>query len=125
MAAEGIDVYAVDLLGWGFTQLDGVGTFSAEAKVDALNSFINEITTRGNGQFCIGGASLGGAAAIEVAATNPNCSGLILIDAQGFVDGIGPMATMPPQVAGLGVEVLSKCPASANRFSKSSVCFIW
>ncbi|KAL7570082.1 hypothetical protein ACA910_017114 [Epithemia clementina (nom. ined.)] len=117
LAAEGIDTYAVDLLGWGFTQLNGVETFSAEAKIAALNAFLSEVTN--SGKFCIAGASLGGAAAIDVAATNPNCAGLILIDAQGFVDGIGPMSIMPSPVARLGVEVLKSVPlrSSANQMS--------
>ena len=85
-------------------------SFSAGAKVDALNSFINEVAKSSNGKFCIAGASLGGAASIDVAATNPNCAGLVLIDAQGFVDGIGPMSVMPKPVARLGVEVLSTFP---------------
>ena len=116
LAAEGIDTYAVDLLGWGFTQLEEVESFSAEAKVTALNSFLE--TTLGGGKFCLAGASLGGAAAIQVAATNPQCAGLVLIDAQGFVDGIGPMSFLPQPVAQLGVQVLSKCPATNSQASK-------
>lgn len=117
LAANGVETYAVDLLGWGFTDLQGVTSFSAEAKVEALNSFIN--TVLGDNKFCIAGASLGGAAAIEVAAENPNCQGLILIDAQGFVDGIGPMAAMPKPIAQLGVQVLKSVPlrSSANQMS--------
>eukprot|EP00527_Entomoneis_sp_CCMP2396_P004070 CAMPEP_0198152844 /NCGR_PEP_ID=MMETSP1443-20131203/61510_1 /TAXON_ID=186043 /ORGANISM="Entomoneis sp., Strain CCMP2396" /LENGTH=379 /DNA_ID=CAMNT_0043818977 /DNA_START=141 /DNA_END=1280 /DNA_ORIENTATION=+ len=117
LADEGVDTYAVDLLGWGFTQLDGVETFSADAKVAALNAFIDKVAA--GGKFCIAGASLGGASAIEVAATNPNCAALLLIDAQGFVDGIGPMSMMPKPVAKLGVEVLKSVPlrSSANQMS--------
>ena len=106
LAAQGIDTYAVDLLGWGFSQLQGVQTFGAAAKVEALSSFIQQTT--GGKAFCISGASLGGAAAIEVAAVNENCQGLVLLDAQGFVDGIGPMASLPTPLAKLGVGVLSK-----------------
>lgn len=106
LAAKGIDAYAVDLLGWGFSQLQGVQTFSAAAKVQALSSFIEQTT--GGKLFCISGASLGGAAAIEVAASNEKCQGLVLLDAQGFVDGIGPMASLPTPLAKLGVGVLSK-----------------
>jgi Serine aminopeptidase, S33 len=115
LANCGIDTYAVDLLGWGFTQLDGVTSFSAQSKVEALNSFIDTILSQSTGRkknnnnikFCIAGASLGGAAAIEVAVQNPACSGLILLDAQGFVDGVGPMAALPTPLAKLGVSVLS------------------
>lgn len=106
LAAQGIDTYAVDLLGWGFSQLQGVQTFGAAAKVEALSSFIQQ-TTAGK-PFCISGASLGGAAAIEVAAGNKNCQGLVLLDAQGFVDGIGPLASLPTPLAKLGVGVLSE-----------------
>jgi len=89
LADQGIDAYAVCILGWGFTQLDGVEDFSAAAKVEALNSWVDTIVGSST-KFCVAGASLGGAAAIELASSNTNCEGLILIDAQGFVDGVGP-----------------------------------
>jgi len=78
--------------GAAFTQLEDVSDFSAQAKVEALNSWISTVVGKDNA-FCIAGASLGGAAAIEVAAANPKCQGLILLDAQGFVDGIGPIVS--------------------------------
>jgi hypothetical protein len=106
LAAQGVNVYAVDILGWGFTQLEGVSTFGADAKVAALQSLITTLLG-GDRPFCVAGASLGGAAAIEVAATSPNCQGLVLLDAQGFVDGIGPMAKMPTPLAKIGAGVLS------------------
>jgi pimeloyl-ACP methyl ester carboxylesterase len=116
LAARGVNTYAVDLLGWGYTQLDGVVDFSAAAKVEALQSFLETVV---GDQFCIVGASLGGAAAIETAAVNPSCKGLILIDAQGFVDGVGMMATLPTPLAKLGVNVLQSIPlrSSANQMS--------
>ena len=40
LAERGVDTYAVDLLGWGYTQLDGVLDFSAAAKTAALESFL-------------------------------------------------------------------------------------
>lgn len=118
LASRGLDTYAVDLLGWGYTQLQGVQDFSARAKVEALQSFLQ--TALGpDVPFCIVGASLGGAAAIETAAINPLCAGLILVDAQGFVDGIGPMSLMPKPLAQLGVGVLKSIPlrSSANQMS--------
>lgn len=118
------DVYAVDLLGWGFTQLDGpVSDFSARSKVQALRSFIDTtVTTKKAGSsspFYIAGSSLGGAAAMEIAATVPHCAGLILIDAQGFVDGLGPMSNLPTPLAKLGVQVLQSVALrrSANQMS--------
>jgi hypothetical protein len=43
----------------------------------------------------------------------------VLIDAQGFIDGIGPMASLPPFFARLGVEVLRTKPLRemANQMS--------
>jgi pimeloyl-ACP methyl ester carboxylesterase len=119
LAAKGIDVYAVDILGWGYSQLDGVSSFSADSKVTALKSFVETMIGK-NSKFCIAGASLGGAAAIELAAIEQdNCAGLILIDAQGFVDGVGPMAFLPKPLAKIGVGVLRSIPLrnSANQMS--------
>lgn len=118
LAARGIDTYAVDLLGWGFTQLEGVASFSAASKVEALESFAK--TVLGGMPFAAAGASLGGASAIELASANPGiCQALILIDAQGFVDGVGPMAALPKPIAQLGVQVLKSVPLrqSANKMS--------
>jgi pimeloyl-ACP methyl ester carboxylesterase len=118
LAARGIDTYAVDLLGWGFTQLEGVASFSAASKVEALESFAK--TVLGGMPFAAAGASLGGASAIELASANPGlCAALILIDAQGFVDGVGPMAALPKPIAQLGVQVLKSVPLrqSANKMS--------
>lgn len=117
LAELGIDTYAVDLLGWGYSQLNDVKTFSAKAKVEALSAFWDAV---GNGKdVCVGGASLGGAAAIEFAAGNPTVKACIFIDAQGFVDGVGPMAQLPKFLAQAGVQVLKSVPLrnSANNMS--------
>jgi len=119
LAAKGIDVYAVDILGWGFTQYDGVTSFSAASKVKALDSFVETMIGKDT-PFCIAGASLGGAAAIELAAVKQDvCVGVVLIDAQGFVDGVGPMQMLPKPLAKLGVGVLKSIPLrnSANQMS--------
>ena len=122
LAAQGIDTYAVDILGWGYTQLAGIADFSAAAKVEALTSFVTTVLGE-SAPFCVAGASLGGAAAIELASSastsSVNCQGLILIDAQGFVDGVGPMAALPKPLAKAGVAVLKSIPlrSSANQMS--------
>lgn len=118
LASRGIDVYAIDLLGWGYSQLSNVVDFSANAKVEALNGFVQ--TVLGGKQYCVAGASLGGAASIELASANPDlCQGLVLIDAQGFTDGVGPMASLPKPLAQAGVQVLKSIPlrSSANQMS--------
>merc|ERR1719203_1017009 len=130
LAGLGVDVYCVDLLGWGYTQLEEVREFSARAKIDALGGFWR--TVGGGGEGVVGGASLGGAATIEFAAENL-CKkeggengeesgfvrGTVLIDAQGFVDGIGPMSFPPAPLARAGIKVLKSTPlrSSANQMS--------
>ena len=118
LAALGIDTYAVDLLGWGYSQLDNIETFSAQAKVDALAGFWKVVGR--SSPVCVAGASLGGAAAIEFAAERPDVvRGCVFIDAQGFIDGTGPMAMLPKFLAQAGVQVLKSVPLrnSANQMS--------
>lgn len=43
LSDEGYDVYAPDILGWGFTQLEYVSNFSADAKIEALESFLRAV----------------------------------------------------------------------------------
>jgi len=120
LASRGADVYAVDLLGWGFTQTSPLcRDYSADAKIDALASFWK--TVGGDRPVAVAGASLGGAAAIEFASMrNSPAKACVLIDAQGFVDGVGPVVSLLPEfLARLGVGVLKSVPLreSANRMS--------
>jgi len=112
LSSLGVNVYAVDVLGWGFTQLPSSLSldYSASAKLTTLASFWKTLTD--NAPVCIGGASLGGAVAIEYAAdpSSPATS-CVLLDAQGFVDGIGPIVSLlPTPLARLGVGVLKSVP---------------
>lgn len=53
------------------------------------------------------GASLGGAIALDFAHEFPQAvQKLVLIDAQGFIDGSGPGASLPGPLAKLGISVL-------------------
>ena len=139
LAAEGINVYAVDLLGFGFTQYENIEDFSAQAKVNTLQNFWKALHAKDDDDsysrnFVVAGASLGGAAAIEFAAaaaanvengsnigdnTENPVKGMVLIDAQGFVDGVGPMASLPGPLAKIGIQVLKSVPLrnSANQMS--------
>ena len=103
----GHDVYCVDVLGWGFSNVTNVNEFTPRAKVDHLECFIRQVV---GGKCVLGGASLGGAVAINLCEQAPDLvSKLILIDAQGFIDGDGP-SNIPDFVAGLGIEVLKSQP---------------
>ena len=122
LAKLGVDVYAVDLLGWGYTQLDDGNNgidYGADSKVQALSSFWK--TVGGNKPVAVCGASLGGAAAIEYAAMGENpVNACVFLDAQGFVDGTGPVVSMLPKpLAKLGINVLKSewLRDSANQMS--------
>ena len=104
--ASEAETWAVDLLGWGFTdaQDGGVGDYSPEAKRAHLYAFWKQCVKR---PMVLCGASLGGAAAIDFATNHPEAvEKLVLIDAQGFIEGLGPMGALPRPVAKLGVNVL-------------------
>ena len=53
------------------------------------------------------GASLGGAIALDFAFEFPEAvKRLVLIDAQGYIDGSGPGASLPGPLAKLGISIL-------------------
>ena len=106
MLAEKAETWAVDLLGWGFTDAGdaGIGDYSPEAKRVHLYAFWKQEINR---PITLCGASLGGAAAIDFATAHPECvEKLVLVDAQGFIEGLGPMGLMPRPVALAGVNIL-------------------
>ena len=105
------DVYVVDLAGWGFSDC---GFSDPETAADVtlgpiqkrrhLEKFVQDVVGR---PVVLLGTSLGGSVAIDFAV---ECSEwvtkLVLVDAQGFIDGIGPMSSMPRFLSELGVQVL-------------------
>ena len=103
------DVYVPDLFGWGFTQPPaGCEDFGPEAKMEHLRCFIRQVC--GSKPVVVVGASLGGALAITLAADTPSMvEKLVLIDAQGFIDGKG-KSDIPIPLARLGVNVLKSSP---------------
>lgn len=109
---EYADVYVPDVLGWGFSDTDRVKDFSPKAKLAHLEKFIREVVCKGGVKKCVlVGASLGGTMAINLAAdVCPDLvSALVLIDAQGTIDGKGP-STFPDFIARFGVNVLRSEP---------------
>ena len=106
LLSERAETWALDLLGWGFTDAGdaGIGDYSPEAKRAHLYAFWKQEIGR---PITLVGASLGGAAAIDFATAHPECvERLVLVDAQGFIEGLGPMGMMPRPVALAGVNVL-------------------
>lgn len=65
------------------------------------------------------GASLGGAIAIDFAHEFPEAvKKLVLIDAQGFIDGSGPGASLPGPLAKFGISVLGSKVGSVREDSR-------
>lgn len=132
LAERNLESWSVDLLGWGFT--DPTPCFGAleddanhpigpvgcgpEAKTKHLHAFWTQ-HLQGRPMVLLG-ASLGGAAALHFALRHPEAvEALVLVDAQGFIEGIGPMATLPTPFAKLGLQVLKSVPLRdiANRMA--------
>lgn len=62
------------------------------------------------------GASLGGGIALDFAHEFPHAvKKLVLIDAQGFIDGSGPGASLPAPLAKLGIFILGSKVISQSR----------
>ena len=131
LSEAGVDVYCVDLLGWGYTQLDSVKSFSASAKVEALKGFWQTVGL--NQDVVVDGASLGGAAVIDFVAKTLNefksddasnergfVRGTILIAAQGFIDGIGLLSVLPESLARVPIKLLTTFPTLRNAITRKS-----
>ncbi|KXZ48594.1 hypothetical protein GPECTOR_26g497 [Gonium pectorale] len=115
--------YALDLVGWGFTDSslfskDKSLSIRPEDKAAHMAAFL-EAHTDGRPVVLVG-ASLGGAKALDFAHTYPErVRSVVLIDAQGFIDGIGNMASAPRPLLWLGVKVLQSVPLrqAANKMA--------
>ena len=106
------DAYAVDLAGWGFSDCG----FSERSDIELgptqkaahFRAFCEQVIGR---PVVLLGTSLGGTVAIDFTLNNPELvQKLILVDAQGFIDGIGPLASMPRFLSVLGVQILRSVP---------------
>ena len=118
LGEAGLPAYAVDILGWGFSRGGACGARGPREKREFLRAFWEEHL--GGRPVTLVGSSLGGAMAIDCALEYPDMvRSLVLIDAQGFIDGLGPLAQLPEWLATLGVRVLGSRPLRemANQMS--------
>lgn len=118
LQANNAEAYAMDVLGWGFTERRGVSDFGSLAKRDHLLGFWKDVL--GGRPMVLVGASLGGAIAVDFALEYPEAvAKLILIDGQTYIDGSGPGASLPSFLAKIGIQVLGSKPLRmlANKLS--------
>ncbi|XP_076920948.1 alpha/beta hydrolase domain-containing protein VTE7-like [Bidens hawaiensis] len=104
----GCETWAIDILGWGFSDLEKLPLCNVESKRDHLYQFWKSYIGR---PMVLVGASLGAAVAIDFAFNYPEAvDKLILIDASVYAEGTGTLSRLPKFVAYAGVSVLKSFP---------------
>lgn len=104
----GFETWAIDILGWGFSNLETLPLCNVESKRDHLYQFWKSYIGR---PMLLVGPSLGAAVAIDFAVNHPEAvDKLILIDASVYAEGTGSLARLPKFVAYAGVSVLKSLP---------------
>lgn len=104
----GFETWAIDILGWGFSNLEKLPLCNVESKRDHLYQFWKSYIGR---PMLLVGPSLGAAVAIDFAINHPEAvDKLILIDASVYAEGTGSLARLPKFVAYAGVSLLKSLP---------------
>ncbi|OAY72751.1 2-hydroxy-6-oxononadienedioate/2-hydroxy-6-oxononatrienedioate hydrolase [Ananas comosus] len=104
----GIEAWAVDILGWGFSNLETLPKCDVAAKREHLYEFWRSYIKI---PMVLVGPSLGAAVAIDFAACYPEAvSKLIFIAASVYAEGTGNLSKLPKVVAYAGMFVLKSFP---------------
>nr|XP_043606596.1 uncharacterized hydrolase YugF-like [Erigeron canadensis] len=104
----GYETWAIDILGWGFSDLEKLPLCNVESKRDHLYQFWKSYIGR---PMLLVGPSLGAAVAIDFATYHPEAvDKLILIDASVYAEGTGSLSRLPKFVAYAGVSLLKSLP---------------
>ncbi|MEO0407636.1 MAG: alpha/beta hydrolase [Cyanobacteria bacterium P01_A01_bin.135] len=113
------DVWAIDLLSFGFTERPQDVPYTAAS----LNAHLYAAWKTLIGQpVVIVGASMGGAAALDLALTHPEvATSLVLLDSAGPARGPNLSRFLPPGVGQLAAEVLRN-PQVRQRISRQAYC---
>ncbi|KAK4399847.1 hypothetical protein Sango_1090800 [Sesamum angolense] len=135
----GLETWAIDVLGWGFSDLEKLPSCSVASKRDHLYQGLAyhfllppvlEILYKR--PMTLVGPSLGAAVAIDFVIKYPEAvDKLILIDASVYAEGTGNLAKLPKLVAYAGVSLLKSLPlrlyATSLTFNSLSwsTCFDW
>ncbi|KAG2376932.1 uncharacterized protein HKW66_Vig0175050 [Vigna angularis] len=105
---SGIETWAIDILGWGFSDLEKLPPCNVVSKRDHFYQFWKYYIRR---PMTLVGPSLGSAVAIDFAVNYPEAvEKLVLIGASVYAEGTGKLATLPRSVAYAGVNLLKSFP---------------
>ncbi|EOY01715.1 Alpha/beta-Hydrolases superfamily protein isoform 2, partial [Theobroma cacao] len=98
----GLETWAVDILGWGFSNLERLGSCDVQSKREHFYQLWKSYIKR---PMTFVGPSLGAAVAVDFAVNHPEAvENLVLIDASVYAEGTGNLATLPRAAAYAGVK---------------------
>lgn len=104
----GLETWAVDVLGWGFSDLERLPSCDVASKRDHLYQLWKSYIRR---PIILIGPSLGAAVAIDFAVNHPEAvEKLVLIDASVYAEDTGNLAKLPRAIAYAGVYLLKSTP---------------
>ncbi|CAN4122075.1 unnamed protein product [Withania somnifera] len=104
----GLETWAVDILGWGFSDLGRRPSCDVASKRDHFYQLWSTYIKR---PMVLVGPSLGAAFAIDFSVNYPEAvDRLVLIDASVYAEGTGNLAKFPKSVAYAGVYLLKSIP---------------
>ncbi|XP_020979763.1 uncharacterized protein LOC107643694 isoform X3 [Arachis ipaensis] len=103
---SGFETWAIDILGWGFSDLEKLPACDVVSKREHFYQFWKSYIKR---PMILVGPSLGSAVAVDFTVNYPEAFNffqvekLVLIDASVYAEGTGKLATLPKAVAYAGV----------------------
>ncbi|XP_030449697.1 alpha/beta hydrolase domain-containing protein VTE7 isoform X1 [Syzygium oleosum] len=104
----GLETWAIDILGWGFSDLEQLPACNVANKRNHLYQLWKSYIKK---PMILVGPSLGAAIAIDFAVIHPEAvEKLVLIDASVYAEGTGDMANLPRAIAYAGVSILKSFP---------------
>ncbi|PRQ53382.1 putative 2-hydroxy-6-oxonona-2,4-dienedioate hydrolase [Rosa chinensis] len=104
----GLEAWAIDVLGWGFSDLERLPPCNQESKRHHLYQFWKSYIRR---PMILVGPSLGASVAIDFAVSYPFAvEKLVLINASVYAEGTKGLAEFPRVLAYAGVSLLSSIP---------------
>ncbi|PIA63084.1 hypothetical protein AQUCO_00200838v1 [Aquilegia coerulea] len=104
----GLEIWALDVLGWGFSCLERLPLCDVASKREHLYQFWRSHIKK---PMILVGPSLGAAVAIDFAFNHPEAvEKLVLIGASVYSEGTGNLAKLPRTVAYAGVSLLRSTP---------------